>query len=107
MLLLRGTRLNSTLSLSSRMFANSAYKPSQPKTFQFQKDLPKLPVPSLEASFERYIKSLKPHLLQKALKNKNGAQFVESELAARREMVKDFMKVGGLGRTLQERLIGE
>ena len=88
------------------MFALSAYKQDQPKTLQFQKTLPRLPIPALSSSLERYIKSLRPILLEKALKEGKGPESVAAELKKREEWAADFTKPGGLGRVLQERLKG-
>jgi carnitine O-acetyltransferase len=59
---------------------------------RFEDSLPKLPVPSLEETSERYLKSLHP-LLNK------------EELAASQKAVKAFSQPGGLGTKLQERLV--
>lgn len=91
----------------STMQALRPYSTGQPKTLQFQKDLARLPVPSLPASLERYVKSLKPILLERALKAGKSVESVEAELAQRDEWAKDFGKQGGLGKVLQERLKGE
>ena len=91
---------------NSRMFALTAYRPDQPKTFQFQKTLPRLPIPTLSNSIDKYLRSLRPLLLQKALKEGKGEDAVEAELKKREEWAKDFTKQGGLGVTLQERLKG-
>lgn len=90
----------------SKMFALSAFKQNQPKTLQFQKTLPRLPVPALSSSLERYIKSLRPILLEKALKEGKGPESVDAELKKREEWAADFTKQGGLGWLLQERLKG-
>lgn len=87
------------------MFALSAYKLDQPKTLQFQSTLPRLPVPSLDASIHRYLKSLTPLLLEKS--SKDAKTNPATELKQREEWAKDFIKPGGLGMTLQERLRGE
>lgn len=47
------------------MFAASTYRSDQPKTFENQSKLPRLPVPDLEASLEGYLKSLGPVLEEK------------------------------------------
>lgn len=54
-----------TGNVSRRMFAASAYRSDQPKTFENQSKLPRLPVPDLEASLEGYLKSLGPVLEEK------------------------------------------
>ena len=59
---------------------------------RFQDSLPRLPVPSLEETAARYIKSLRP-LLSPA------------ELDASKKAVEEFVKPGGAGSKLQERLV--
>ncbi|KAM0788172.1 hypothetical protein ACM66B_001333 [Microbotryomycetes sp. NB124-2] len=88
------------------MFALTPYKRDQPRTLSRQKDLPRLPIPQLDKSLERYIHSLKPFLLQQALEtNQDNVQgYVEAQLDRRRQWASDFTKQGGLGRLLQERL---
>lgn len=63
-------------------------------TFHFQESLPRLPVPALKQSTAVYLQSLKPLLS------------TESELTRRTEIVNDFIKPGGLGEKLQQRMIG-
>ena len=92
---------------STSMNAALAYREGQPKTLSFQKSLPRLPVPTLAASLERYVKSLRPILLQRALVAGKGEDSVELELQQRKVWAADFMKQGGLGATLQERLHGQ
>ncbi|PWN52846.1 acyltransferase ChoActase/COT/CPT [Violaceomyces palustris] len=94
---------------SKVMFALTPFRgnPAQkPKTFTNQKSLPRLPVPPLEQSFEKYIKSIQPILRQRADQGQlePGAS-LESEIQKRREWIKDFMKDGGIGQKLQQRLI--
>ncbi|GAA5969747.1 hypothetical protein JCM11641_008027 [Rhodosporidiobolus odoratus] len=86
------------------MFALTPYRAQQPKTFSQQKSLPRLPIPTLTASLDKYIQTLKPFLLQQALKEGHGDEWVEQELDKRRTWAADFEKDGGLGRLLQERL---
>lgn len=59
---------------------------------RFQDSLPRLPVPTLEETAARYIKSLHPLLSS-------------SEYAASKKAVDEFIKPGGAGRKLQEKLI--
>ncbi|KAI1640028.1 acyltransferase ChoActase/COT/CPT [Biscogniauxia mediterranea] len=59
---------------------------------RFQESLPRLPVPTLEETAARYLKSIHPLL--------SPAEFAESQKA-----VKDFIQPGGVGRKLQEKLI--
>ncbi|RCI10685.1 hypothetical protein L249_5389 [Ophiocordyceps polyrhachis-furcata BCC 54312] len=61
---------------------------------RFQDSLPRLPIPTLEETAKRYLKSLHP-LLSKA-------EYENSQQA-----VADFMKPGGIGSRLQERLIAK
>jgi carnitine O-acetyltransferase len=59
---------------------------------RFEDSLPKLPVPTLEETAARYIKSLHPLLS-------------ESEFAASKQAVEEFVKPGGVGSKLQEKLL--
>jgi carnitine O-acetyltransferase len=59
---------------------------------RFQDSLPKLPVPTLEQTAARYIKSLRPLL-------------TPSELEASTKAVQDFIAPTGPGRKLQEKLL--
>ncbi|KAI1415771.1 acyltransferase ChoActase/COT/CPT [Hypoxylon sp. FL1857] len=59
---------------------------------RFQDSLPRLPVPTLEETAARYVKSLHP-LLSPA------------EFAASKKAVDEFIKPGGVGQKLQEKLI--
>lgn len=60
--------------------------------FRFEESLPKLPVPSLEETSRRYLKSLHPLL-------------TKEEYSASEKAVAAFNKPGSLGQKLQERLI--
>jgi carnitine O-acetyltransferase len=59
---------------------------------KYQANLPKLPVPALGATLEKYLKSIRPLVDDK--------EYKETEKA-----VKDFEAPGGLGLQLQERLL--
>lgn len=59
---------------------------------RFQESLPKLPVPTLEETAARYVKSLNPILSP-------------VELAASKKAVEEFIKPGGVGRKLQDKLL--
>jgi len=59
---------------------------------RFQDSLPRLPVPTLEETTKRYLKSLHPLLSQ-------------SEFEASKKAVEEFVKPGGAGHRLQEKLI--
>ncbi|KAK4450022.1 acyltransferase ChoActase/COT/CPT [Podospora aff. communis PSN243] len=59
---------------------------------RFQESLPRLPVPTLEETASRYLKSLKPLLSQ-------------TELAASTKAVEEFIAPNGPGRKLQEKLV--
>lgn len=61
---------------------------------RFQDSLPKLPVPTLEETSKRYLKSLQPLL--------SDAEFAKSKAA-----VADFVKPGGVGQRLQEKLVAK
>jgi carnitine O-acetyltransferase len=59
---------------------------------RFQESLPRLPVPTLEETAARYIKTLEPLL-------------TPAELATSKKAVEEFIAPGGPGRKLQEKLI--
>jgi len=59
---------------------------------RFEESLPKLPVPTLEETAARYLKSVHPILS-------------DSELSSTTKAVQDFIKPGGVGSKLQEKLI--
>lgn len=64
---------------------------TKPPMLRFQESLPKLPVPSLQETAARYLKSLHPILTPEELKNSTAA-------------VKEFIKPGGVGEELQKKL---
>ncbi|KAI1316638.1 Carnitine O-acetyltransferase mitochondrial [Mortierella claussenii] len=70
---------------------SSAAPQTAEKSFQNQSKLPRLPIPSLAETAARYKKSLLPILN-------------ETDLARAEKAVDEFVKPGGLGETLQERL---
>ena len=59
---------------------------------RFEDSLPHLPVPSLEETSKRYLNSVQPILN-------------DTELAATREAVNEFLRSGGIGQELQKRLL--
>lgn len=59
---------------------------------RFEDSLPKLPVPTLEETSARYLKSVHPLLSP-------------SEFESTTKAVKEFIKPGGVGSKLQEKLI--
>lgn len=61
---------------------------------RFQDSLPRLPVPSLEETAKRYLKSLQPLLST-------------SEFATSKAAVEEFVKPGGVGSKLQEKLVAK
>ena len=65
---------------------------SKGKMLRFEDSLPHLPVPSLEETAKRYLKSIHPLL-------------TEEEYAASEKAVAAFHKPGSFGETLQDRLI--
>ena len=69
-----------------------ASKVESVKTFANQSKMPRLPIPPLEQTTRKYLKTLEPLLS------------VE-DLAKSRKFVEDFTKPGGLGETLQGRLV--
>lgn len=63
--------------------------------------LPRLPVPNLRKTLDRYLTSLEPLLLEDELR---GGMLFEDAFALRRKWTNDFES--GIGQVLQERLIG-
>ena len=74
--------------------AKRGYKEDHSKgaMLRFEDSLPRLPVPTLEETAKRYIKSVHPLLST-------------SEYESTSKAVQDFIKPGGQGETLQKRLI--
>jgi len=74
--------------------AKRGYKEDHSKgaMLRFEESLPRLPVPTLEETAKRYIKSVHPILST-------------SEYESTSKAVQDFIKPGGQGETLQKRLI--
>ena len=64
---------------------------TKPPMLRFQESLPRLPVPTLEETASRYLKTLQPLLTPEELKNTTAA-------------VQEFIKPGGVGRELQKKL---
>ncbi|KAJ3300310.1 hypothetical protein HK104_002129 [Borealophlyctis nickersoniae] len=62
------------------------------RTFAHQSSLPRLPIPTLQETADRYVTSLRPVLSEKELENTSA-------------FVTDFIKPGGFGEELQKRLI--
>ncbi|RUS28876.1 acyltransferase ChoActase/COT/CPT [Jimgerdemannia flammicorona] len=77
--------------LHRRHLASAASPSGQPKTFSNQSQIPRLPIPSLTATAERYKRTLLPAL-------------TTDEYASAATAVDEFVKEGGLGEVLQERL---
>lgn len=77
---------------SFSMAENYKEDASKGKMLRFEDSLPHLPVPSLEETAKRYLKSIHPLL-------------TKDEYAASEKAVAAFRKPGGLGETLQDRLI--
>ncbi|KAF9579184.1 hypothetical protein BGW38_004654, partial [Lunasporangiospora selenospora] len=61
-------------------------------TFAFQETLPKLPVPTLEETLAKYLRTIEPLT-------------TPEELERNKALAKDFIKPGGLGQALQQRLL--
>jgi carnitine O-acetyltransferase len=77
---------------SSSLPAGYAEDKSKGAMLRFQDSLPRLPVPTLEETAKRYLKSLHPLL--------SPAEYEKSKAA-----VQDFIKPGGVGSKLQDRLV--
>lgn len=76
-------------SIATRRTNSTAAKVS---TFSFQDKLPHLPVPTLQETADKYLKTVKPLLLP-------------SQYSATESAVAEFIKSGGIGEKLQERLL--
>jgi len=77
---------------SSSLPAGYREDTSKGPMLRFEESLPKLPVPTLEETAARYLKSVHPLLSP-------------SEFQTTTEAVKDFVKPGGIGSKLQEKLL--
>jgi len=71
---------------------------AKPRTFDETRNLPKLPIPTLQSSLDRYVTSLRPFLLE--------SNELDKGLEERRELARSFAE-DGLGIKLQERLKGK
>ncbi|OZJ05061.1 hypothetical protein BZG36_02093 [Bifiguratus adelaidae] len=63
-----------------------------PRMLRYQANLPKLPVPALEATLEKYAQTLKPLLSEQDLRKSLDA-------------ISEFKRPGGIGEELQKRLV--
>lgn len=61
---------------------------------RYQKSLPKLPVPALKDTLEKYLKSVRPLV--------SSEEYAKTEVA-----VAEFQKPGGIGEELQKRLLAK
>ncbi|KAH8585575.1 acyltransferase ChoActase/COT/CPT [Bisporella sp. PMI_857] len=79
---------------SSSTVLPAGYKEDNSKgpMLRFEESLPKLPVPTLEETASRYLKTLRPLLS-------------ETELEKSTKAVQEFIKPGGIGSKLQEKLL--
>ncbi|KAI0023067.1 acyltransferase ChoActase/COT/CPT [Xylariomycetidae sp. FL0641] len=77
---------------NSSLPAGYAEDKSKGPMLRFQDSLPRLPVPTLQETAARYIKSLHPLLS-------------ESEFASSKKAVEEFVKPGGVGEELQKKLV--
>ncbi|KAH9438983.1 hypothetical protein MCOR02_002566 [Pyricularia oryzae] len=77
---------------SSSLPAGYVEDKSKGPMLRFQESLPRLPVPTLEETAARYLRTLKPLLSKEELANSTKA-------------VQEFVKPGGVGAKLQEKLI--
>ncbi|KAK7956754.1 carnitine O-acetyltransferase [Apiospora aurea] len=79
---------------NSSLPAGYAEDKSKGPMLRFQDSLPRLPVPTLEETSARYLKSLNPLLSS-------------DELASSKKAVEEFVRPGGVGRKLQEKLVAK
>ncbi|KAI8362655.1 acyltransferase ChoActase/COT/CPT [Blakeslea trispora] len=95
----RFTSTATRTALVRRTFASAKHEPKTPidpqaegPMFRYQKNLPKLPVPPLGATLQKYLQTIRPLV--------DEVEYKKTEQA-----VKDFEAPGGLGVQLQERLL--
>jgi carnitine O-acetyltransferase len=90
------------------MFALTKFRGNpadQPKTFSRQSSLPKLPIPPLEETFARYLRSLEPIFLQaEELGQLPKGVTAAQELEKRKKWAHDALQQGTLVNKLQQRL---
>lgn len=89
---LNGRGYKHLVATCSRNFHTSQSAYQAPRTFDNQSKIPRLPIPTLEETADKYLRSLKPLLSPK-------------EYKASEEKVHNFIKEDGLGPVLQQRLI--
>lgn len=95
-----------------KMFALTPFRGApgavQPKTFSRQQELPRLPIPQLNDTFERYLTTLEPLLRQaEEFGELPGNTTAADELNKRRAWASEALKPGSLVNRLQQRLYGE
>lgn len=91
--------LNKTTATSKNLFKMPILATKKPfssssakgETYKLQSQLPKLPVPELQETAAKYIKSIEPFLNQQQLQDSKAK-------------IEDFIKPGGVGEELQQRL---
>lgn len=93
---------HSPLPLSSSTLTPARHR-RRASTFSNQPVLPRLPVPKLLDTVQRYEQTLEPFLESYA---QQLGITIEQLKIDRQRIVHDFVKPNGLGRKLQERLIG-
>lgn len=86
--MLKTIRMNK-MPVSMKQFSTSSLKGD---LFKYQKDLPKLPVPGLQDTANKYVRSVEPFLTKEQLQRTNAK-------------ISDFTKPGGSGEVLQQRLV--
>lgn len=86
--MLKTIRMNK-MPVSIKQFSTSSLKGD---LFKYQKDLPKLPVPGLQDTANKYVRSVEPFLTKEQLQRTNAK-------------ISDFTKPGGSGEVLQQRLV--
>ena len=86
--------------LTQNLWHASVQMKASPMSTQYPV-LPRLPIPDLRKTLDRYLKSLQPFLLDDAVR---GGTSYDTAYNARVKMVEKFEN--GLGRLCQERLLG-
>lgn len=87
-------------SWSSDIVSNA---PRGASTLAKQTTLPRLPVPELGDTVQRYLNTLEPfyHILAS-----RGGPSIEASRTRQQSLAKDFLRAGGIGDTLQQRVKG-
>lgn len=86
-----------------RMRLASSPSPRASSSTSKLRPLPRLPIPNLEKTVNRYLRTIEPFLENIAHRDGVSVDVVREQ---KRKLAEDFIIPGGLGRKLQERLHG-